>query len=76
MPGEGGEGTSMFGVLPGSSAGAGVGWPGCDGSGVPGEGDGSWGIGGNCCMNILLEEENVHPAVGVAPCHEWNADAE
>ena len=40
----------MFGVVLGSSGGAGLGWPGCAGCGVFGGVAGSSGIGGSCCI--------------------------
>jgi len=43
FPGDGGEGTSIFGSPPGSSGG---GWGGCGGCG----GCGGWGGSGGCCM--------------------------
>ena len=59
VPGEGGEGTSMFGVVAGSSAGAWLGCAGGVGAGAGGGLAGVSGMGGCCCIEKgLLSRSN------------------
>src|SRR4051812_31790349 len=65
VPGVCGEGTSMFGFSPGSSAGAVLGCAGCDGAGFgvgcPGS-PGCSGTDGCCIKDLLLDARTLRPA--------------